>query len=436
MDAFLDKATTAIDEFDRKLATFRQAVEDKPASSPKFPKKRRKELLDHSARAAKATKKLRQSLRLTAITGLDVVDLQVRLGGEGSQLSSALNGLNDAILDQVFIRESFESELIELEETAEDVGGSIFPSAVSGLRKANVKLWDFSALAWRRYQTKLGDLIQQEKLTSRQQMRVENRFQSIRDRFERADEFLNQLVRDELVGGAEIKQARGQAQDDLRASSKQAAESRDRPVFRGFRGILKTARDTARDAEDLFAKLLIPVLPLHDDLEELKDAISKKDYADASGIGAFAMLNITSRMRSLTSNGRHLLSPAFGISVFRVFPDRIYFRANGSFLEALDDLRNRKVVEKANPALHRFRDGSVKEATSKKGNLQFSYTRVIKGQMKVDADIDLFRNPLAHLFGEVLVNHLTGGDTNQFQVRKILDEQKIAPIGGFSVLGA
>ncbi len=71
-----------------------------------------------------------------------------------------------------------------------------------------------------------------------------------------------------------------------------------------------------------------------------------------------------------------------------------------------------------------------------KGNLQFSYTRVIKGQMKVDADIDLFRNPLAHLFGEVLVNHLTGGDTNQFQVRKILDEQKIAPIGGFSVLGA
>ena len=54
--------------------------------------------------------------------------------------------------------------------------------------------------------------------------------------------------------------------------------------------------------------------------------------------------------------------------------------------------------------------------------------------MNVDVDIDLFRNPLLHLFGEVFVNHLTGGDTNQFKVLKILESQRVVPIGGFQVL--
>ena len=238
------------------------------------------------------------------------------------------------------------------------------------------------------------------------------------------------------MGEAAIKKARRQARADLNAAGKQAIENRGRPLFDAFRGILKSAGNTASDAEQLFAKLRIPVVPLHADLEELKDAISEQDYEDASGVGTFAMLNITSRMRHLKSNGRHLLSPDFHIRVFRVFPDRIYFEADGSFLAAIKDLLTQKKVKEAPAALHRFRHGSVKEDTSGKGNLQFSYTRVTNGRMKVDADIDLFRDPLAHLFGEVLVNHLTGGDTNQFKVRKILDKQGIDPIGGFKVLEA
>jgi len=52
----------------------------------------------------------------------------------------------------------------------------------------------------------------------------------------------------------------------------------------------------------------------------------------------------------------------------------------------------------------------------------------------VDADLDLYRAAIPHLFGEVLVNHLTDSRTNQFAVRDILDEQGITPVGGFGLL--
>jgi hypothetical protein len=36
----------------------------------------------------------------------------------------------------------------------------------------------------------------------------------------------------------------------------------------------------------------------------------------------------------------------------------------------------------------------------------------------------------------VLVNHLTGRTTDQFQVQQVLASQQIAPIGGFALLAA
>jgi hypothetical protein len=38
------------------------------------------------------------------------------------------------------------------------------------------------------------------------------------------------------------------------------------------------------------------------------------------------------------------------------------------------------------------------------------------------------------LFGEVLVNHLTGNTTDQFAVRRILDDQSVVAIGAFALL--
>ena len=54
----------------------------------------------------------------------------------------------------------------------------------------------------------------------------------------------------------------------------------------------------------------------------------------------------------------------------------------------------------------------------------------------MDADIDLYRLIVPHLFGKVLVNHLTGNTINQYAVRDILDSQNVASIGGFGLLTA
>ena len=84
--------------------------------------------------------------------------------------------------------------------------------------------------------------------------------------------------------------------------------------------------------------------------------------------------------------------------------------------------------------MHRFKEGSYKQKTFKKGNLQVSYASRAGNRVVVDADMDLYRDLVPHLFGEVLVNHLTGNTTDQFRVRRILDEQSIDPVGGFELV--
>ena len=46
---------------------------------------------------------------------------------------------------------------------------------------------------------------------------------------------------------------------------------------------------------------------------------------------------------------------------------------------------------------------------------------------------DLYRSAARHLFGEVLVNHLTGMKTDQFKVWEALAARQVVPIGGFDV---
>jgi hypothetical protein len=59
-----------------------------------------------------------------------------------------------------------------------------------------------------------------------------------------------------------------------------------------------------------------------------------------------------------------------------------------------------------------------------------------QGRFNVDADIDLYRSAVRHLFGEVLVNHLTGSTTDQFRVYDILASASVKPIGRFDVVMA
>ena len=49
------------------------------------------------------------------------------------------------------------------------------------------------------------------------------------------------------------------------------------------------------------------------------------------------------------------------------------------------------------------------------------------GEVRVDADIDIYTDVLRHVFGEVFVNHLTNTRTDPFRVYNILTDAGIQP---------
>ena len=159
--------------------------------------------------------------------------------------------------------------------------------------------------------------------------------------------------------------------------------------------------------------------------------MSEERYDDLSGVQAFSLLNILARLQATKASGRPLLAKR-GVKVFAVFADRIYLEADRSIIDDIQSDENTFVTAPA--SLHRFKEGSFKQKTLSKGNLQISFATRPGNRVVIDADIDLYPTPIRHLFGEVLVNHLTGNTTDQFTVRDILEEQKVAAIGEFGLL--
>ena len=154
-------------------------------------------------------------------------------------------------------------------------------------------------------------------------------------------------------------------------------------------------------------------------------------YNSLSGVQAFALLNLLARLQATKASGRPLLDGR-NVNVTHVFPDRIYFEADRAII---DDLANDSAAFADAPAsLHRFKEGSFKQRSFSKGNLQVTYASRPGNRVVVDADMDLYREAIPHLFGEVLVNHLTGSTTDQFKVRRILEEQSVSAIEGFELL--
>ena len=143
-------------------------------------------------------------------------------------------------------------------------------------------------------------------------------------------------------------------------------------------------------------------------------------------------IGVTQRLQATRASGRSLLEGRH-VTVTQVFPDRIYLEADRSVITDVDADGE---FEPAPASLHRFKEGSYKQTTFRKGNLQLSYASRPGDRVAIDADMDLYRSAIPHLFGEVLVNHLTGSSTSQFAVRRILDEQSIEAIGAFELLRA
>ena len=146
--------------------------------------------------------------------------------------------------------------------------------------------------------------------------------------------------------------------------------------------------------------------------------MSTKD-AKGKGIGEALQNSFVNQTDGLSAikfgDGKSAIS--FVSSVTDVKQDRI-FASVGSGLA--DELSRDSRFGTALAGMHTeggFSALSFKFTDYPQGNIQFSFNGSSTG---VDIDHDLYAPGVAHLFGEVFVNHATGGLTNQYSVRQML----------------
>ena len=432
--AALSGMLAALDAFDtaRTHLVRSGALADKPGE----------QLDGTSARLHTAAGRLEHSLEQIESTGLDIVDLQVRMEGEGAALAAALSALGDQLertgpLD-------WAHTLHDLDEAAERLAAAIFPNSIEGVREINRTLWEFRPI-WNEYGRALAREVTRtggRRLTSDQVAKVEETAAGVRAAFDAVNSLLNELVMAGPGSAGEVRRLIAEARTALRAAVR-GAKSKGAEAYKPFHGVLGRAERLARKIDEQFAELRVPVFPPPDALAELRPLVAPVLYQDLAGVQRFALLNIGARLRSIptgAAGGEHLLAPRFAVRIFNVFPDRIYFAATADFIRVVEGLVRAGVFEPAPASLHRFNTGSFKQRQSGRGNLQLSYTFGSPelpddpSSGRGDAGIDLYRSPVRHLFGEVLINHLTGSKTDQFKVFDILASNQVPPIGAFDVV--
>jgi hypothetical protein len=297
-----------------------------------------------------------------------------------------------------------------------------------------VALWDFDRVLWREYTTKFRDAVREGTLTFDQQSRIQAIANEVHQAFDDVNALLNALAENAIPDSASITRALAAARSALLRSVERAAKKITKP-YADFAPFVDRAGRIARKVDKLLDKLRIPVFPTHAGLAPLQRCISEKAYGALGGAQRFALLNIAARLQAITVNGRTLLDPIYDVKVTRVFTDRIYLDVDAALIADIEG--DPAQFGKAPAGLHRFRDGSFKGRHGTEGNLQVSFARQAVGtRINVDADIDLYRDPFRHLFGEVLINHLTGRTTDQFRVQQVLAGLPVPPIGGFALLTA
>ena len=434
MPAYSDRAFSALAQFNGRLSAFTESLKATRPDKARLPQKTLDELTARAARARAAADAISRSLMLIDITGLDVVDMQVRLQGETAKLASALRDIGKAVESNEPISQAFGEVLVPLDEAAQAVAAAVFPSAVQGLREANVKLWDFEKLIWKRYTDLLTKVVQAGKVPSDQEARIQAIAEKVAAAFAEVNMLLNDLAESRPSDAARLRQRLKEAPERLTTALKDAndrLQATGSDALKGFKPIIKASRDVAEDVAKLLRKLTIPVFPKHTGLGPCCEFIEMTFYDNLSGVQAFALLNILARMQATKASGRPLLDGR-NVKVTHVFTDRIYLEADRTII---DDLKaDKKTFVDAPASLHRFKEGSFKQKVHSKGNLQITYASRPGNRVVIDADMDLYRSAIPHLFGEVLVNHLTGSTTDQFKVREILEDQSIAAVQGFELL--
>ena len=434
MPAYSDRAFNALAQFNGRLSAFMESLKTTRADAARLPQKMLDDLTKIAQRARSAADAISRSVTLIDITALDVVDMQVRLQGETAKLASALRDLGKCVQKQPAVQQTFGDLLIPLDEAAQLVAAAIFPSAVQGLREVNVKLWDFEKLLWKRYTDTLTEAVRRGDIPSELEEKIQMIADDVAAAFAEVNTLLNDLAEGRPSDSARLRQRLEEAPARLTAALKHATERLDATAsdtLNAFRPIIKESKHVADDVAGLLRKLTIPVFPSHAGLGACCEFLDATFYDSLSGVQAFALLNILARLQATPAAGRPLLDGR-RVKVTHVFPDRIYLEADRAIIDDLE--ADRKTFSKAPATLHRFKDGSFKQTTFPKGNLQVTFAHRPDNRVVIDADMDLYRSAIPHLFGEVLVNNLTGSTTDQFKVRRILDEQSIAPVEGFELL--
>jgi hypothetical protein len=428
MTTFHDRVFVALAQFNGRLSAFTELVSSKPADPPRVSRKALDELLASAARARAASDAIARSITLIEGTSLDIVDMQVRLQGQTARLASALRELGERVERQPAIRDAFSDALVALDEASQLVAAAVFPSSVQGLRSVNVKLWDFEKLQWKRYTDILSAVVRSGRITSEQQVKIQSIADDVARAFADVNNLLNELAESREADGPSLRKRLDAAPAKL-TSALQQADARMTPAFSMFAPVIKASRKVAEDVAKLLRKLTVPLFPAHERLGDCSAFIDRPLYDSLSGVQTFALLNILARIQATRASGRPLLTGR-SVRVTHVFPDRIYFEADRSLVA---DMAADPAFEEAPASLHRFKEGSFKQRSFRRGNLQVCFASRAGDRIVVDADIDLYRAAVPHLFGEVLVNHLTGNPTDQYGVRKILDDQSVVPIGGFQL---
>ncbi len=385
--------------------------------------------------ARDAIAQLLATLDILERTGLNVVDLQGRMKKETRQLVTPLKRL-DALASKAATTDgTLMRRLHELEERAQLAAGALFPSTVNGLDQLNdLILFKLRPLVLPRFNREVERQKQKGKWNDARRSAVEAAREQVEKPFRSLTRFINHLAV-KPVDAATIRRGVRSHRAVMLAVAGMTRTLRRRPHFSGFGGVLGDVRTIALDARKGLLGLEVPLFPAWEQLGPVRPLITKALYDHLAGVQKFALLNITARMMATCLGDVNLLAPDFKIVIWQVFPDRIYLEADATLIR---NVRNHKALFKTAPAgLHRFSAGSYKQRRVSRGGLQLSYApEVTHGTRKVniDADIDLFKRPLSHLFREVLVNHLTGTTTSQYRVHDILADQQVPPIGGFEVL--
>lgn len=434
MSDYLTRATAALDAFIAARAGLAAALAALAADAgvPAAAGRRVHEALERLDAGATA---LRRSFTHLATTALDIVDLQTRLEGESASIAAGLRALGEAIEQTPALGEPLMPAATALEEAAAALASATFPGVVDGLAAVNRSLWDFRGPVWVAYERVLATVVGQGSLTPLQVGRIEQTARNIRARFDAVNDLLNALAASPFHDRVAIERMFAEARTNLTRALADA-RSRAGDAYKPFHGVLRRAEGVAARVLKGLGRCRVPAFPTPEALDADGLRVDRGFYASLGGAQRFALLNILAGLRSiapLDAGVPSLLHPRYVRSVFAAFPDRIYLAAEPALLAALDALQATGRFAPAPAALHRFRDGSIKQREYRKGNVQCSYERRAD-VVRVDVDIDLYRGPVSHLFGEVLINHLTGSTTCQYDVRRVLDARGVPPCDGFDIV--